>query len=113
MLGPLDEHDRAVEVRLEIAPPLARQPIQPIEVEMRNGHPSLVAVADREGGACDRRLDSERPARAAYERRLPRAELARDADDVARREQRREASPDRLGLGRRAALNDLLQNRPS
>ena len=45
---------------------------------------TVIAVADRVGGACDALPDAERTARAPDEARLARAELARDRDQVAR-----------------------------
>src|SRR5581483_2701877 len=98
VLGPLDEGDRAVEVRLEVAPLLRVEARDAIEVEMRDRNRRLVAVPDREGRARDRAGHTERPRGAADERRLPRAELARDGDDVARGELRREPPRERLRL---------------
>ena len=54
-----------------------------IEVEVRDRHTARVPVADGEGRARHRLLDAQRTARAAHERRLARAELARHVDDVA------------------------------
>ena len=51
MLGPLDEGNRAIEVRLEVAPLLGAEAGHAVEVEMRDGNGRLVAVADREGRA--------------------------------------------------------------
>src|SRR5439155_9052301 len=82
-LGPLDEADRVLEVRLEIAPLGRGEPLEPEEVEVRDVGVAGVAVADGEGRARDRRCDAERPACAADEGRLAAAELARDRDDVA------------------------------
>src|SRR2546421_8587093 len=111
-LGPLDEADRVLEVRLEIAPLGGREALKAEEVEVRHVGLAGVAVADREGRARDRRSDAERPARAADEGRLAAAELARNRDDVADGELTRERRGDRLGLlGRRGTKFD--QNRPS
>ena len=54
VLGPLDEGNRAIEVRLEVAPILRVEPGEPVEVEMRDRRRRLVAVADRERRARDR-----------------------------------------------------------
>ena len=53
-LGPLDEHHRAVEIRLQIAPLRGREPAEAIEVEVRDVHDARVAVPDRERRARDR-----------------------------------------------------------
>src|SRR5438445_2785688 len=53
VLGPLDEGDGAVEVRLEVAPLLGVEAGDAVEVEMRDGCRGAVAVADREGRARD------------------------------------------------------------
>jgi hypothetical protein len=97
-LRPLDEADRVLEVRLEIAPLGRRKTLKAIEIEVGDIRPARIAVADREGRARHRALDPERPARAAHESRLPGAELARDGDDVAEAELPREAGGDGLGL---------------
>src|SRR5471032_1910894 len=65
VLGPFDEGDRAVEVRLEVAPPLLVERGHPVEVEVRNGRRGLVAVADRVRGARDRLSHAERAGSAA------------------------------------------------
>jgi hypothetical protein len=83
-LRPLDEHDRVVEVGLEVAPFRGGDVAKAEEVEVRDLDASVVAVADREGRARDGLRHAERAAGAAHERRLPRAELARDRDDIAR-----------------------------
>ena len=93
VLGPLDERNRAIEVGLEVAPLLGAEPGEPVEVEVRDRNAPVVAVPDRERRARHRRRDAERAAGAADERRLPRAELAGDRDDVARLEPRRRAAP--------------------
>ena len=79
VLGPFDECDRAVEVRLEVAPLLGIEPGEAVQIEVRDGHRRVVAVADRERRARDRPCDAERARRAADEGRLPGAELAGDA----------------------------------
>src|SRR5581483_2930500 len=101
VLGPFDEGDRAVEVRLEIAPLLRVEARDAVEVEMRDRNRRLVAVPDREGRARDSAGHTERPCRTADERRLSRTELSRDGDDVARGELRREPPRERLRLLRR------------
>src|SRR5205085_9605626 len=83
-LRPLHEDDGAVEVRLEITPLGRRDALEAEEVEVRDGDPALVAMADRVRRARDRPADAEAPAGAADEGRLAGAELARDGDDVAR-----------------------------
>ena len=65
---------------------------------------AVVAVADRVRRARDALAHAERAARAADERRLAGAELARDRDDVAGREPPRELGRERLRLLRRLAL---------
>src|SRR5204863_6067132 len=77
-LGPFDEADRILEVRLEVAPLRRRETLEAEEVEMRDLRVARVPVADREGRASDRRRDAERPARAADEGRLAAAEVAGD-----------------------------------
>src|SRR5205823_3271039 len=79
-LGPLDEDDRAVEVRLEVAPLGRRDALEPEEVEVRDENAALVAVPDRVRRARNRPLDAEPPAGAADEGRLAGAELAGDGD---------------------------------
>src|SRR5919206_1256685 len=69
-LGPLDEDDGAVEVRLEGAPLRRRDALEAEEVEVRDGDASLVAVPDRVRRTRDRPLDAERAARTADEGRL-------------------------------------------
>src|SRR5579884_4106812 len=101
VLRPLDERDGPVEVRLEVAPLLGVDPLHAVQVEVGDGRRRVVAVADCEGGARDRAGDTEGARRAADERRLPGAEVARDGDDVTRPEELGEARGDRLGLRRR------------
>ena len=81
-LWPLDEHDRVVEVELEVAPLGVGHAVEAVEVEVRDVEVAAVAVPDRVGRAGDRPLDPERPRRAAHEGRLARSELARDGHDV-------------------------------
>src|SRR5690348_1927875 len=99
VLGPLDEGNRAIEVRLEVAPVLGAEAPDAVEVEVRDGGVPGVAVADRVGRARDGLADAERAARSTDERRLAGAELAGDRDDVARRERGREPCCERLRLG--------------
>src|SRR6266404_4125795 len=80
VLGPLDERNRAIEVRLEVAPILRAEPTDAVEVEMSHRDACCVAVPDRERGARNRLLDAKCTARAADEGRLAGAELARNAD---------------------------------
>src|SRR5262245_40654733 len=90
-LGPLDECNRVIEVRLEVAPLGGRHALEAVEVEMRDlAAVRVVAVADRVRRARHAFAHTERDARAAYERRLTTAELARHGHDVADREPRRE-----------------------
>ena len=114
-LGPLDEHDRVVEVRLEVAPLRRRDAREAVEVEVRDVDRAGVAVADREGRARDRRGHAERAAGAAHERRLARAELARDGDDVARSRAARRGRPRsaRSRSPRRWRARCARQKRPS
>ena len=97
-LGPLDEHDRTVEVGLDRSPVGLGHAGKAIEIEVRDRHAPLVAMPDRVGRARHGLRDAERPAGAADERRLAAAELAGDEDDVARLEARGDARGERLGL---------------
>ena len=82
-LGPLDEDERVLEVRLEVGPLRRRDRGEAVEVEVGDGDvAALVAVTDGEGGAGDRRGDAERTTGAADEGRLAGAELAGHGDDV-------------------------------
>jgi hypothetical protein len=101
-LGPLDEDDGLVEVRLEVAPLGRGEPAEAVKVEMRHVRRAGVAVPDREGRAGDARRDAERTAGAADEGGLPGAELAGDQDDVAGDEACRKPTRKRLRLLRRA-----------
>ena len=92
-LRPLDEHDRVLEVRLEVAPLRRREAAKAVEVEMGDVDRPAVAVADRERRARDTSRDAERAAGPADERRLARTELARDEDDVTGRESAGEPRP--------------------
>src|SRR4051794_1808938 len=108
--GPLDEHDRVVEVRFEV-PPLRRGDVAKAEeVEVRDVDAAVVPVADRERRARDRLRHTERAARAPHESRLARAQLTRDGDDVTGLQVGDEARRELLGLCRRVRL---AQNRPS
>ena len=83
---------------------------------MRDVDRPAVAVADRERRARDRLVDPERAAGAADERRLARAELARDEDDVTGREQRGRAGPPNASVSSaepRLELEHAAQKRPS
>ena len=84
-LGPLDERDRVGrEERVEQARVLAVHAAEPVEVEVRErAARALVGDADHEGRARHRARDAERAQRAAHERRLAGAQLARDQHDVA------------------------------
>src|SRR3954453_13752617 len=78
-LRPLDERDRVVEVRLEIAPLGGGEALEAVEGEGGEDEGSgCVAVTDREGRARHRIGHAERAAGAADEGRLARAELAGD-----------------------------------
>src|SRR2546423_906198 len=110
-LRPLDEADRVLEVRLEPGPVVGAELLDAVEGEMRD---AVVAMADGVRRARDRALAPQRRAGAADERRLARAELARDRDDVARRELAGEARRDLLGrLGRAGGELGATQKRPS
>jgi hypothetical protein len=71
---------------------------------MRDVDIAAVAVADCERRARDRPGHAEGAAGAADERRLARAELAGDGDDVARAQLGRELRGELLGLCRGVAL---------
>jgi len=104
-LRPLDERDRPLEIRLEIPPLRWGDALEAVEVEVRDlDAVAVVAMADRVRGAGDALSYAERPARAADERGLAGAELARDRDDVAGRKPSRELRSERLRLLRRVAL---------
>src|SRR3954467_49810 len=109
-LGPLDEHDGVVEVRLEVPPLRRRDVAKAKEVEMRDVDAAVVPVADRERRARDRLRHTERAARAPHESRLARAELAGDGDDVTGLQIGDQARRELLGLRRRVSL---AQNKPS
>jgi hypothetical protein len=101
VLGPLDEGDGAVEVRLQVAPLLGIESGDPVQVEVRDRRRSLVTVSDRERRAGDGARHPERSRRPAHERGLPGAQVARDRDDIARGEAFCETSSKRLRLVRR------------
>jgi hypothetical protein len=109
-LGPLDEDDRVVEVRLEIAPLRRRHVSEAKEVEVRHVDSALVPVADGVRRARDWTFDAERAGGAADERGLAGAELARNRHDVARAEVGGEPGSELLGLFGRVCLD---QKRPS
>jgi hypothetical protein len=101
-LGPFDEADRILEVRLEVAPLCGREALEAEQVEVRDVGITRVAVADGKCRAGDWSLDAERAAGTANERRLAAAELARDGDNVAAAELTRERGGNGLRLvGRR------------
>src|SRR5581483_8986618 len=97
-LGPLDEADRVLEVRLQRAPFRRVDPLEAVEVEVAH---APVAVPDRVRRTRHGPVDAERAGGPADERRLARAELARDRHDVAGLEARGEAGGDALRLGGR------------
>ena len=97
-LRPLDERDRVLEVRLEVAPLRGREPLEAIQVEVGDVLLTPIAMTDRERRARHGRCDPEGSAGASDERRLARTELAGDGDDVTRSEPWREPACDRLGL---------------
>ena len=109
-LGPLDEHDRIVEVRLEVPPLRRRDVAKAEEVEVRDVDATVVPVTDRERRARDRLRHTERAARASHESRLARAELARDGDNVTGLQVGDHARRELLGLCRGVSL---AQNKPS
>src|SRR5437588_5256417 len=100
-LGPLDEDDRILEVRLQVAPLRRRNVAEAEEIEVRDVDAPPVAVADREGGASDRADHAERAAGAPDEGRLARAELSRDGHDVPGPESGRELRRELFCLCRR------------
>src|SRR5207245_3058660 len=77
-LRPFDEHDRVVEIRLQVAPLRRGDVAEAEEIEMGHVDATPIAVADREGRARDGPLHAECAARPAYEGRLAGAELAGD-----------------------------------
>src|SRR3954453_22662214 len=86
VLRPLDEGDRAIEVRLEVAPFLRVGTGDAVQVEVRDRHARLIAMADREGRAGDGLTDAESPCGTPHERGLPGPQIARDGHDVADRQ---------------------------
>src|SRR5215210_3173253 len=96
-LGPLDEADRVLEVRLEVAPFGGREAAEAEEVEVGNVRLGGIAVADGERRARDGARDAERAAGAADERRLAAAELAGDRYDVSRAQLTGKGGCDPLG----------------
>ncbi len=104
-LGPLDEGDRVLEVRLEVSPLGRRHPFEAVEIEVRNlDAVAVVAVADRVRRARHTLTHAKGNARSADERRLAGAELASDGDDVAGLQAPRKLSGERLGRVGRIAL---------
>src|SRR2546429_2917637 len=95
---PFDEDDGVVEVRLEVTPLGRRDALEPEEVEGRDPDTAFVAVPDRVRRAGHGAVHPERPARAADERRLARAELARDGHDVAEPEPGGDGGANALGF---------------
>ena len=75
-IGPLDERDRVVEVRLEVTPLRSADPDEAVEIEMGDGRRPPIEVTDREGRARDGLLDPEGPTGAPDERLI----LADSAD---------------------------------
>src|SRR5262249_7663765 len=73
-LRPLHEGDTpGAEIVAQQSRVLVLQPLQPVQVQMRDGHaPAPVAVTDAEARAGDRVRDPERPRRAAPARARPR-----------------------------------------
>ena len=109
-LGPLDEDDRVLEIRLQVPPLRRRDVAEAEEIEVRDVDAPPVPVTDRESGAGDRARHTAGTARTADKGRLPRAELPRDRDDVPRRQPVRELRRELFGLFRRVRLG---QKRPS
>ena len=103
-LGPLDEDDRVLEVRLEVTPLRRREATEAIEVEMRYVDHAPIAVADRERRA--RHAARRRRARAMRRGRTSSfPSRARRTRARRRRAQRpREVCCGGLGLLGRAAL---------
>src|SRR5204862_490767 len=77
-LGPFDEADRILEVRLQIPPLGRRKALETKEIEVRGVGVSRVAVTNGKGRAGDGSLDTQRPAGAADEGRLAGKELRRE-----------------------------------
>ena len=78
-----------------------RRIVDPVKVEMLDspGVRERVTVTERERGACDGRLTSK-TRDDPHERRLPRAELPVDCDDVPRDEKRGESARPRSTIAR-------------
>src|SRR5829696_5556514 len=98
VLRPLDERDCPIEVRLEVGPLLGIDVRDAIQVEVRDRHTAVVAVADRERRAVHRLRDAQRTGGPADERRLPGAEVSGHGDDVASSQHGRHARRERLRL---------------
>jgi hypothetical protein len=109
-LGPFDEDNRVLEIRLEVPPLRGRDAAKAEQVEVRYIDAAPIAMADGEGRARDRAGDTERTRRPANERRLARPKLPGDGDDVARLEVADELCCERFGLRGRVCL---CQNNPS
>ena len=107
-LRPLDERDPSrAEVLGQQFWVLALEPLQPVQVEMADDHvPAAIAVADAERRAGDRVAHAQRARRAAYERGLARADLARDQDNIASAQPGRQLGANSLGLSRICGLDD-------
>ena len=100
------------EVGIEQPGILVVEPREPVQVEVRDAR--LVEVPDHERRARHRLGHPERPRRAAHERRLAGAELARDQHDVTGRERRGERRAGALGLlGRRGLATRLAGHAPA
>ena len=100
-LRPLDEDDRVVEVRLEVAPLGGRHLHEPVEVEVRDVDDSSVAMPDRERRARHRRGYTERAAGSPYEGGLPGPSSPETVTTSPTGSAPRAARP--LGLARRGA----------
>src|SRR5919197_2390253 len=105
-LGPLDEADRVLEVRLEVAPLGRGHALEAEEIEVRDVRVAWIAIADGEGRARHVGPHPERAASTADEGRLTAPELARDRDDVAGNELARQTRRDFLGLDWGGAPNE-------
>ena len=101
VLGPFDEGDRAVEVRLEVAPLLGVEPGEAVEVEVGDGRRRLVAVADRERRARDGPATPSARAAPRTNVVLPAPSSPETATTSPTREPRGEPGGERLRLRRR------------
>src|SRR5438093_4184544 len=102
-VSPLD-HDRAIfRELLEAKVAELRAALDPVKVDVRELHPPGVDPHELEGRAGDLRPRPRPLCHAAYERGLPRTELAGQEDDVARLQLLAEQHPDALCLGWRVS----------